>query len=227
MEPLALLCNLYGEGPSTKRRLQSVGLATLEDLVATDTESLIERTGWEPDEANEFMEQARSLAERLGAGLLEYDGETAPPSSTTGDGEVRDIAGSGKHSARTREAERCESVLATWRELDDSDPSSADLIVPQPPPNEDSFEEVLDLFAGDLSEDERRRFMGLGVSSLSEFVTASTLEVARELELGFTRVRRLQFLASRLGDAVSTPRDNSLATPPAGQIEPGPAGPFA
>jgi hypothetical protein len=65
MEPLALLCNLYGQGPSTWKRLRREGCDSLATLVELEPHDLAERMDWHEEDAQRFLREAWLLIERL------------------------------------------------------------------------------------------------------------------------------------------------------------------
>jgi hypothetical protein len=75
MDGLALLCNLFADGPVTLRRLRAEQVASLEELERAAPENL---AGWlhsSVPQARAFVEEARKLVRRL----AETDSRTVPP----------------------------------------------------------------------------------------------------------------------------------------------------
>ena len=62
MDPLALLCNLFAEGPSTLRVLHRAGIRTLTNVLATSDWALAEVLGGSPSAARRFLREASRLA---------------------------------------------------------------------------------------------------------------------------------------------------------------------
>jgi hypothetical protein len=58
VDPLAFLCNLYAEGPSTLRVLHRAGIRTLPNVLATSDLSLAELLGSSPSAARRFAREA-------------------------------------------------------------------------------------------------------------------------------------------------------------------------
>lgn len=71
MDGLALLCNLYADGPVTLERLRSARVANLAELERTDPERLAAWLHASVPQARAFVEEARKLVRRLA--------ETLPP----------------------------------------------------------------------------------------------------------------------------------------------------
>ena len=66
MDALALLCNLFAEGPETLRRLRGAGAESLEDLGELRFSTLEAALGRGDAAAQRFLREARELAVRLG-----------------------------------------------------------------------------------------------------------------------------------------------------------------
>jgi hypothetical protein len=64
MDSLALLCNLYGDGPSTLRRLRDLGCRSAFDVVERPVEDLAAMLRSSVDVARRLQRQARELAQR-------------------------------------------------------------------------------------------------------------------------------------------------------------------
>jgi len=59
---LAVLCNLYAEGPATHRVLRRAGIRTLPNVLATSDWALAELLGGSPAAARRFAREAARLA---------------------------------------------------------------------------------------------------------------------------------------------------------------------
>ena len=76
MDLLALLCNLYAEGPATLRVLRRAGIRTLPNVVATSDWALAELLGGSPAAARRFArEAARLFASAGGDDVHTFDAE--------------------------------------------------------------------------------------------------------------------------------------------------------
>ena len=228
MEPLGLLCNLYGDGPSTKRKLQRAGCDSLAALVELDARELAARTGWDMVEAERFLREGWILAERLDLGLLEaeargsHDGEAAvatavavpasePPLHAVGDGHPPSRA----------------SLLDRWQELDRQDPPPApeDLLVPRPPPGRRQGHPLEGVFLPGLGPEHLAALRERGLGTLEALVGAPAIGIARELGLGYTRVARWQFLAKKALEAARDPRSGGPREPDAPRVPRAPRDP--
>ena len=72
MDPLAVLCNLYAEGPATLRVLHRAGIRTLANVLATSDWALAELLGGSPAAARRFAREAERLR---GSGTGALDAE--------------------------------------------------------------------------------------------------------------------------------------------------------
>jgi len=81
MNPLALLCNLHAEGPTTLRRLRSAGLKDLDDLATFPEEELAAALDCDLVYARRFVCEGRLLGERFGFDVSEAPEprQVAPP----------------------------------------------------------------------------------------------------------------------------------------------------
>lgn len=245
MEPLALLCNLYGDGPATLRRLQRAGCDSLPALLDLESRELAARTGWDSVEAERFLREAWVLAERLDQGL----GGPAPPPSADHDGLPAPLPAAPRPEERPprkpidlRDEER-RNVLGRWQELDRSDPPlpPADVIVPQPPPRRvgqpkhagnSGHHPLEETFLPGLAPEHLAALRERGLGTLEAFAAVPTIGVARELGLGYTRVSRWQFLARKAlaEGAEARPRPPPPNAAPRESPDPGrldASGPFA
>jgi len=77
MDALALLCNLYGDGPATLNRLKSAGLGTVDSLETIEPLGLAETLETTEAAARRFLREARLLGERMVEGA--FDDEVRSP----------------------------------------------------------------------------------------------------------------------------------------------------
>jgi len=73
VDPLALLCNLFAEGPSTLRVLHRAGIRTLTNVLATSDWALAEFLGGSPSTARRFLREAARLARGVSGRVLEAE----------------------------------------------------------------------------------------------------------------------------------------------------------
>lgn len=66
MDSLALLCNLYGQGPVTLRRLREAGCRTCDDVLCLEPAKLARALRTRRPAAERFQREARELAARVG-----------------------------------------------------------------------------------------------------------------------------------------------------------------
>lgn len=77
MNLLALLCNLYAEGPTTLRVLRRAGIRTLPNVVAMSDWALAELLGGSPAEARRFAREAARLSASTDSHDIEEGSEAA------------------------------------------------------------------------------------------------------------------------------------------------------
>lgn len=65
MDALALLCNLYGDGPATLKRLRAHGVVRIEDLAGRDAGDLANSLALTPSTARRFLREAAALEKRV------------------------------------------------------------------------------------------------------------------------------------------------------------------
>jgi len=78
VDPLAVLCNLYAEGPATLRVLRRAGIRTLPNVVATTDWALAELLGGSPTAARRFAREAQRLAGPVAGALDAEEGGEYP-----------------------------------------------------------------------------------------------------------------------------------------------------
>lgn len=224
MDTLALLCNLHADGPATLHRLRRAGCESVAALRRLDPVALAARLEWNERTAERFLREAALLAERVEdeppvapelEPELEPDGETEElelestlveeldgETDEAEDEEVEEDEDEPEEEVEAGYApppERVEAVLGAWRELDRVAPPGdpADFVLPRP-----QVENRTDLDLGavqldGLTDEVVARLAALGVRTLRELTGARELELARSIGLGYTRLKRLQFLAAR------------------------------
>lgn len=204
MDALALLCNLYGDGPSTLRRLREAGCATFTSLERIAPEDLAQILGATPLAARRFQREARLLLERAGEVLADeessaaVEGEQALQTSPGADGVQHEMV--------------FERALAVWRTWDRGE-SGADALrtevaprgarrddgadgeAPAPePPGRALVPELID----GLDSEWCLRLREYGVETAEELAACDALELARAMDAPLTRLMRLQALARRV-----------------------------
>jgi hypothetical protein len=73
MDPLALLCMLYAEGPATLRTLHRAGIRTFENLLATSDWALAELLDDSPAAARRFQREAMRVRSEPVLAALEIE----------------------------------------------------------------------------------------------------------------------------------------------------------
>jgi len=238
MDALALLCNLHAEGPRTLQRLRRIGCETIAALEDTSPEVLARELEGDEAAALRFLREARLLAQRL---VLsgptdpelepELEGDPDPIEAARSEEDGDESAADTLPPAPPREElpERARAdvgrVLETWRALDQSEPPEAPrpYVVPRPP--EPAGNRALDEVALDgLTPRLVARLAEAGILSLRGLEEAHTVSLARLVDLPFTHLRRLQFLARRATQRFAA---EPIPAPVASPDHPSSAGPFA
>lgn len=199
MDSLALLCNLYGDGPSTLRRLRESGLASLEAIRESEAERLAGVLRTSVRAARRFQLEGRLLIDRTSPGDPPVSREaTAPPEPQGGDPLLK-------------------KVLETWRRLDDeaSTPPSAPEVASSAPaqpnaprlPAMDLQEAAID----GLDPAHRERLAHSGVLTLEDLTACDALRIASDEGIALTRLLHWQLLGRR---ALASARKSFAANAP-------------
>ncbi len=121
MDSLALLCNLYGQGPVTLRRLREAGCSTCDDVLCLEPTKLARALRTRRPAAERFQREARELAARVGvlggpAPAIESSelAEFSPPVAQVQEPELEaptSVAGDGGEQLRTELLDGLDSTL--------------------------------------------------------------------------------------------------------------------
>lgn len=149
MDSLALLCNLYADGPTSLARLRAAGCTSLAALDELAPEDLVELLGASPAAAHRFLEEARQLVTR-GLHVLEAEEPVADAPADT--------------------------------ELPAARPAGHPLVAGA---------------VDGLDEHGLHALRAVGVETLEALADGDPLDWSQRSGLGFTRLRRWQFLADR------------------------------
>ena len=183
MDSLALLCNLYGDGPATLRRLRESGLASLDAIAEAEPERLAGVLRTSVRSARRFQHEGRILIERTAAGDPAVPRETpAPEAVPSGDPLLA-------------------KVLETWRRLDDeaaTPPSASQAAAPPFPSAEDvAFMNLDDAAIDGLDSAQRERLAHAGIRTLEDLTGCDALHLATAEGIALTRVLHWQLLGRR------------------------------
>ncbi len=206
MDSLALLCNLYGDGPTSLRRLREAGYGTLEAVATLEPEKLAGLLRTSVRAARRFQSEARLLGARLES--VPLPARAAPARESSSDPLLR-------------------KVLAAWRERDRSEfpPPTGERPSGSPPPPAPPEGELLraGLLEG-LDLGWCGRLARTGVRTLEELARCDAFALGREADLPYTRVLRLQQSARRRlspGDSAARSASKTLwPRPPAPREKP-------
>jgi len=207
MDSLALLCNLYGNGPATLRRLREAGCNAIPSLLEFPVDDLADLLVDSPDSARRFLREARRLAARVSESELELE---VPPFEGDFE-EEQDAASYGDEDQQEPvEDERdplVEQALAVWRERDARELSSAEDFDPPeelepigPEPSRDEPPRSRALEPGLVSGLDERWCAALelgGVTTLEALAECEVDRVALATCMPITRLMRLRYLAGQ------------------------------
>jgi hypothetical protein len=206
MDTLALLCNLHADGPATLQKLRRAGIDSIGLLVRRGPLEIAASLDWNERAAERFLREAALLAERLdeelpASPMLEGHEDEETEALSAGD-DWQDEEPGQAEPGFAPPPERIEAVLGAWRELDRVSPPGEprEYELPRPVQADAALTEL-----PGLSERLRWRLQDLGIRSLRALIEARDVDLARDLPLGFTRLKHLQFLATRALEALPEP----------------------
>ncbi|MCC6406477.1 MAG: hypothetical protein IT453_04890 [Planctomycetes bacterium] len=228
MDALALLCNLYGDGPATLRRLREAGCGELADVSRVSVDELAAILQSSSVAARRFQSEAALLTTRA-IEICESDA-VEPKRSASADPTASAPAASEAVSSAMRELSSSrdpaiERALAAWRAADAAaDDSGAD----EPVEDDERAERRRADRDGDRESsddaDERSglqwtplrpalvdgldaalctRLRAAGIENAEELVTADLLDLSSACETPLTRLMRIQGHVRRLVAAES------------------------
>jgi hypothetical protein len=222
MDSLALLCNLYGNGPATLRRLREAGCDAIPSLLELPVDELADLLVDSPDSARRFLREAGRLAARVSESVFEVEG-----SSSEGDFEEEREAPSrvdedAQELVEAGQDPLVEQALAAWRERDARERSCAedfDSDEPEPIGPEPSYDDAPRSKAlepglvGGLDERWCTALELGGVTTLDALAECDVDRVALATCMPITRLMRLRYLA---GQSLS---ELNLVTNPARELD--------
>lgn len=193
MDSLALLCNLYGDGPATLRRLRETGLASLEAIAEAEPERLAGVLRTSVRSARRFQSEGRLLIERTAAGDSPSPARGAPVPVEA-----------------QRSDPLLEKVLETWRRLDDEQvrpPSALEEAPPAPAealkaPAEPNARHAAAMNLEEAAIDGldlalRERLAHSGILTLEDLTSCDPLQLSSSEGFALTRVLHWQLLGRR------------------------------
>ena len=188
MDALALLCNLYGDGPSTLKRLRAHGVLRIEDLGARQAGDLATVLALTPAIARRFLKEASALEKRV----LDSDEAAQPAQKTPAPVRV------GREVVRGKQA-MLAAAAQLWTELDRSSP------LPQTQPAAEPAAFLAEplaqvgtpLAAAELDRATFEALHGSGIRTLEDLAGMDSEVVAAACGLGLSQVLFAQGLARR------------------------------
>ncbi len=182
MDALALLCNLYGDGPATLKRLRVGGVLRIEDLSDRPAKDLAALLALTPATARRFLKEASTLSKRVLVAEEDLATRTAPREKKR---PVREVV-RGKEAILGAAARR-------WEELERTsshEPEAAPPIVRPAAP-------ATPLAAVEFDRATHCALENAGVKSLEELIAAESETLAHAADLGLSQVLFAQALARR------------------------------
>jgi predicted flap endonuclease-1-like 5' DNA nuclease len=208
MDALALLCNLYGDGPATLRQLRAAGVGALEQVVAVPEADLARLLELPRATAARFQREAATLRERVTP-----DADAAPSNDGS---QPSDGAPGHRHDLIAR-------VLDTWRACDAREERAAAAEAHAQPETSHPPASVLEPFAVDgLDRVLCRALAEHGVTTLEALADADVDALARHTGLPITRLMHVRFLARRREREQTLQPRSPLPRPTVVQPMPGP-----
>ncbi|HTF87512.1 MAG TPA: hypothetical protein VK843_03825 [Planctomycetota bacterium] len=185
MDALALLCNLYGDGPATLKRLRVNGVLRIEDLSARPIAELVKILALPPATARRFQKEALALGKRV---LDPEEPVLAQPAPRVARRAVHQVV-------HGREA-ILDAASRRWDELE-----RASLAPERNPPRKldesPALELATPLEAAELDRATHRALEAAGVDSLEQLVAFDSELLAHTAALGISQVLYAQGLARR------------------------------
>jgi len=229
MDALALLCNLYGDGPATLKRLRTAGCDTFDALGELEAAELSEILGTSQPAARRFLREARVLLERVELRARDEEERpplvarrAAPPLPAPTTGFVDLVAPEAGEAA----SPLIDKVLQTWRERDarggvehDVEFTAADEAVTASEAAEEARAVGTPLrprIVDGLNLGWCERLRSAGVDTLEALTGAEPLSLAQSIGAGLTQLMRVQFLARRVlseRGQVETPEPPDMLKP--------------
>ncbi len=188
MDALALLCNLYGDGPSTLKRLRAHGVLRIEDLGARQAGDLATLLALTPAITRRFLKEASALEQRV------LDSADAVNPVEQAHAPKR----AGREVVRGKQA-MLAAAAQLWTELDRTSP------VPQTQHATESahvqeepvVKDGTPLAAAELDRATFEALHGIGIRTLEDLAGMDSEVVAAASGLGLSQVLFAQGLARR------------------------------
>ncbi len=188
MDALALLCNLYGDGPSTLKRLRAHGVLRIEDLGARQAGDLATVLALTPAIARRFLKEASALEKRV----LDSEDAVNPAPPVPAPKRV------GREVVRGKKA-MLAAAAQLWTELDRSSPvTQAQPAVESARVQEEPVQEGgTPLAAAELDRATFEALHSIGIRTLEDLAGMDSEIVAAASGLGLSQVLFAQGLARR------------------------------
>lgn len=189
MDAMALLCTLHADGPTTLRRLRANGIRNLAALKGEEADSISRVLDIPAAAARRFVREAALLEARVDEEALEVVGGE-PPSLAM----PQTVEEPERGSLSGRDQRLVDKVLERWRDAEQGEPTlevAAEPVATTPLMIEPGS---IDGLTAELSQS----LAGLGVGTAAALANTDTLALSEATGIGFSTIRRLQFLARRV-----------------------------
>ncbi|MEO6709831.1 MAG: hypothetical protein ABI054_06470 [Planctomycetota bacterium] len=185
MDALALLCNLYGDGPATLKRLRVNGLVRIEDLSARPVAELVKILALPLATARRFQNEALALQKRV----LDPEEPAVTPTAAR-------VARRAAHEVVHGREAILDLASRRWDELERAS-LAPERVAPHKAAEALARRLATPLEAAQLDRATHGALEAAGVGSLEELLAFDSEELARTAALGISQVLYAQGLARR------------------------------
>lgn len=184
MDAMALLCTLHAEGPATLRKLRESGYRSLADVQSAEADAIGQIMDISAAAARRFLREADALAQRVEEEEPSEFGAGLATDASVGHEELSLLS--------QRDRNLVDRVLTRWREEESEETQPVTDVTPH--------RSVQTLLAGSidgLTQEQCDALARCEIDSLAALASAEAMDLAQQSGLGFSTIRRLQFLAAR------------------------------
>jgi len=193
MDAMALLCTLHADGPTTLRRLRASGIQNLAELMLQEADAVSRTLNIPAAAARRFVREAALLSDRVDEAPLERSSSpdvvpagSFPAASFT-------VEPPNQSALSNRDQQLVDKVLQRWRTADQTESVEE--------PNLKSSPSPLGIESGlidGLTPELSRTLADLSINTPAALGATDTLALSEATGVGFSTIRRLQFLARRV-----------------------------
>lgn len=183
MDSLALLCNLYGDGPATLRRLRVQGVSRIEDLAQRSKDDLAAILALPPATARRFLSEASTLMQRVLEAEVEVAVAPLPQAPSR----------AGKRVVLRGKDELLDAAARRWHELERSSPQP----LPREPLASAPRAAATPLTETDIGRATYAALSAAGIETFEELLECDSEVLAQSSGLGVSQVLFAQGTARR------------------------------